>query len=149
MSFRRKSVPRGMIFRWIGGFQKRSEFATTRVRLVLVSASTEFEVWSEYNRFARIIPERLAAGLSNKSGGVAHNNSIYIFRVRGTFDSPTAYFREPPVLFSRTCWSLLNWRISLRDTARRCIFYFAKRNGKRNVKNYRTNRLDSPIEKET
>lgn len=136
MSFRRKSVPRGMIFCWIGGFQKRLEFATTRVRLVLVSASTEFEVWSEYNRFARIIPELLATGLSNKSGGVTHNNSIRIFWARGISDDPTAYFRDPPVLFSRTCWSLLNWRISLCDAAMSAhlsffSFYFPKKNGKK------------------
>lgn len=61
--------------------------------------------------------ERLAAGLSNKSGGVAHNNSISVFRARGIFDDPTTYFRDPPVLFSRTCWSLLNWRLSLHDVS--------------------------------
>jgi len=134
VSFRRKSVLRGMIFRWIGGFQKRSEFAATRVRLVLVSASTEFEVWSEYNRFARIIPERLVAGLSNKSGGVVHNNSIRIFRAHGTFDGSTAYFRDPLVLFSRTCWSLLNWRISLRDAASRRVFHFTQEKRNKSIK---------------
>lgn len=57
MSLRRKSVPRGMIFRWFGGFLRWST-STTRVWLVLyyICASTEFEVWSEYNRFPRIIP---------------------------------------------------------------------------------------------
>lgn len=49
---------------------------------------------------------------------------------------PTAYFRDPPVLFSCTCWSLLNWRISLCDAAMSAhlllfSLYFSKKNRKK------------------
>lgn len=78
----------------------------------------------------RELSRRVAAGLSNKSGGVTHNNSIRISWARG-FGDPTAYFRDSPVLFSRTCWSLLNWRISLCDAA---FILFFRKERKKNIK---------------
>jgi hypothetical protein len=119
MSLRRKSMPRGMIFRWIGGFPKRLRHEFGSCSYPLLQSSRCDRNIIDSRELSRSV---FRQGVEEVWRCFVHNNPDPYFA------SSCAHFRtipriqrrtsaDTPLLFPRTCWSSLNRRSSLREAA--------------------------------